>query len=209
MPPHRRALILLACLLVAGVASLAVTARAARPAHWPTDATVFALDDWRLGPLDVQTGDGDKYTGALLRRVYWDDAGRHLTLDVWSNPVPQAKMLFRKGPDRDFLGAGYLTEPVGPELAPARPDGGALIARRGPDAWFLVYSYGEKRGLLGNGVRAWIFAEWDALLDAPNDYFMARVMAPYRGDKATVRSVLTAADTLFPRLAAWYANASA
>ncbi|GAC1315206.1 MAG: hypothetical protein NVSMB2_06210 [Chloroflexota bacterium] len=164
------------------------------------------LDNWRTGPIDLQTGDGQKYTGALLRRVYVDRSGHQLTLDIWSNPQPQAKMLFRKGPDRDFLGAGYLTETIGQDMAPARPEGGTLIARRGSDAWLLVYGYGEKRGLLGNGVRAWMFAEWDALLDSPNDYFLARVMAPFHGDQETIDRVTSAADQLFPRLASWYAR---
>lgn len=199
-------MILLVCVIVGSLLSIAATNRSSRQPRWPADEGVFVLDNWRAGPIDVQTGDGDRYTGALLRRIYVDGAGHQLTLDIWANPQPQAKMLFRKGPDRDFLGAGYITETVGSDIAPARQGGGTLIARRGADAWLLVYGYGEKRGLLGNGPRAWIFAEWDALLDAPNDYFLARVITPYRGDQDSIDRAIFAANTLFPRLATWYAQ---
>lgn len=207
MPDYRRVLIALGVVLIGALLSGAAMSRAQRPARWPADDALFALPGWTVSPQDVQVGDGDLSTGALFRRVYRDAAGETLVLDVWSNPQPQAKMLFRKGPDRDFLGAGYVSESVSPDVVPPPPGGGALIARQGPVSWLLLYTYGERRGLLGNGARAWLFAEWDALLDAPNDYFMARLAMPFQGTALpAVDHVEAAAAALFPRLASWYAD---
>jgi hypothetical protein len=207
MPTYRYCLILLCLVVGAGLLNSTAVKRTQQPTRWPSEDSFFALPGWSVGPADLQLGDGDQSTGALLRRDYVDLAGRHFTFDLWSNPEPQAKMLFRKGPDRDFQGAGYLTESVSADIATPPPGGGVLIARRGPDAWLVVYSYGERRGLLGNGPMAWSLAEWDGLVDRPNDYFLARVAVPFADDQAAADEAVDLANVLFPRLVSWYAAA--
>lgn len=207
MPDFRHSLIAFGVVLVGIGLSVAAVQRAPREPRWPASDELFVLPGWSVSPAEVQLGDGDRSTGALFRRVYSNAVGQRAVLDVWSNPEPQAKMLFRKGPDRDYLGAGYLSEPIGADRVPAIAGGGALIARRGSEAWLLLYTYGEKRGLLGNGPRAWLFAEWDAMLDQPNDYFMARLGMPFAGEVLPpTEAVVGAAQTLFGRLANWYSK---
>ena len=52
----------------------------------------------------------------------------------------------------------------------------AMVARHGTEQWLVMYAYGERRGLLGNGPRAWTWAIMDGLLGRPNDYYKLYLM---------------------------------
>jgi len=209
MASSRSYLILLATLATAYVLSSTTLApRTIAPGRWPMDDSVFDVPGWSVGTPTVELGDGIDNTAALVQRTYFDQSSDlQAGLVLWTNPQPEGKMLFRKGPDRDFLSAGYVIGSAPSELTPP-PGGGALIAARGRAEWLLVYTYGERRGLLGDGPLAWFLAELDGLMDRPNDYFLARVQVPF--DAAAAPPVAAAsqlARVLFPRLAAWYGNA--
>ncbi|MEA2640632.1 MAG: hypothetical protein QOF51_2026 [Chloroflexota bacterium] len=173
-------------------------------ARWPTDDTMYQVEDWAPGALQVQSFT-DPEPGAILQRSYNRLGGGMAQLVVWTVPQPQAKTLFRKGPDRDFLGAGYTSEEALPEII--RPvNGGARVVRRGAEAWLLLYTFGERRGVLGDSASAWLLAESDALLDHPNDYFLARIGVPLNSPSSVEPTDAThLLDTLAARLAAWYA----
>jgi hypothetical protein len=211
MPYARHCLILLA-LLATGLALLGVLVpqRSEVVARWPESDLLFQVDGWTVGPEQVDVN-ADGVAGAvLLQRTYAGPGGARAELVVWSTAEPQGKQLFRRGPDRDYLGAGYVTEPAPAGLVPPMPGGGALIARQGAQAWLLLYALGERRGALGSGPRAWLFAELDALLDQPNHYFLARIGVPFRADEPPPAADASGlAGTLFPRLTDWYANLDA
>jgi hypothetical protein len=202
---------LIAVLIVFAVGAVltwtVVPAGPERSARIPDDDALYALPGWVASSPAVTLGQTDEDTRAVVRRVLTADAGMQATLDLWTNPQPQAKMLFRKGPDRDFLGAGYVTESLAASFGPV-PGGGALIARQGSETWLLVYTFGERRGRLGDGPVAWGLAEWDALLDQPNDYFLVRIALPFDALRSPppVQAARQLSETLFPRLAAWYAQ---
>jgi hypothetical protein len=207
MPNRRRGLILLLVLgLGWGASTIVQAARQPALARWPTDDAVFAVPGWTVGPQqsDLMPTDDQLTTGAIVQRAYRTPGGSNALLAVWTIPQPQAKTLFRKGPDRDFLGAGYVTKQVA--LPHAIPGGGALIATQGQERWLLLYTFGEQRGLLGSGVSGWAWAELDALLDRPNDYFLARLSLPLQDQERTITAGLDLADSLFPRLAGWYST---
>ena len=72
------------------------------------------------------------------------------------------------------LAEGYTVSPAPPNLVPPAPGRGALLAYRAQERWLVLYAYGERRGLLGNGAAAWGRTLLDALVGHPNDYFLAR-----------------------------------
>lgn len=202
MPSARHGLILL-CILAAslGLSVPVVRMRSASEARWPQADSLFRVDDWMVDPEQVEPNGA----GVLLRRSYRDAVGHSAELVVWSVPQPHAKQLFRKGPDRDFLGAGYTTEAMPDGLVPPIPGGGALIARQGPRAWLLVYMYGERRGPLGDGPDAWILSELDGLFDRPNNYFLARLGIPFDGSPPA-QDAARLSGVLFQRLTDWYSQ---
>jgi hypothetical protein len=208
MSSSAQRLILLLALLVGGLLA-AGGANAERAdssaARWPTDDSVYTVQEWSAGPLavlDTQLGDRP---GALLSRAYRHDADAVAAqFALWTVPQPRARMLFRKGPDRDYLGAGYVTEPAPLDLVPPAAGRDVIVARRGTESVLLVYAYGERRGLLGAGPMAWLLAELDAILDARNDYFLARVAVRFDDDPRIAQAATSLADALFPRVASWY-----
>jgi hypothetical protein len=210
MPGARHSLILLLFLAAALACSALLAIRHDRPAgRWPADDAFFNVSGYSVDAGQVDLSQDPESTAVLLQRSYHDDAtGRPAELAVWSNPQPDAKQLFRKGPDRDFLGAGYTTEPAPEGLVPPVPGGGALIARQGDYTWLVLYMFGERRGALGNGPEAWFFGEFDALLDERNDYFLARISVPYSTAEEPPTAMASGlATTLFSRLTDWYAQA--
>ncbi len=207
MQSSRRYLTLLSLLLLGVCISLGMGHRGSvATARYPTDDAVYQVKGWALEPLDILAWAGPE-PGAILQRTYRNPSGLIARLAVWTVPQPQGKTLFRKGADRDVLGDGYTSEGVPQGLVPPGAGRDALIVRRGAERWLLLYSYGERRGLLGSGQKAWGLAEMDALFDRPNDYFLARVAVPIDQDPGA-RAVIAArlADVLFPQLATWYAD---
>lgn len=208
MPSVARILIVLALVLPSIVGVHLSEARKLQPARWPTDDAVFSVPGWTVSSASVETVDTSEETGATIQRKYNNrDSGIVAELVIWTHPEPQAKTQFRKGPDRDLLGDGYTIEPTPAGLVAPIQGGGVLIARQGDHAWLGLYTFGEKRGRLGNGLQAWSLAELDSLLDQPNDYYLARVLVPYNaGDAAAAERVSNLAAAVFDRLARWYSD---
>ena len=138
------------------------------------------------------------------RFVRMDGSGRTVaTLFIRTNT--EAKNVYRYGGDLAFLGMGYTSELVPPSVVPSGHD--AYILRREGDLGLVLYTYGERRGLVGNGPNAWGLSVLDAVLGRPNDYFQASLFVPLEGlDSPVVQDAVALADTVFPRLAAWYAE---
>lgn len=208
MPTFRQSLILLAVLAAGLVFTTVVpgtTNRTLTAARWPASDALYQVDGWDIGPAIVESSASDEQSLGIVQRTYRRSGEPPATLVIWTQPEPQAKTLLRKGADRDFLGEGYVSEAAAAGLVPYQPGRGALITRRGPDAWLVLYAYGERRGLFEIGPLAWGLAELDAFLDQPNDYFLARIMMPFQGtQRPPVAEATSLADVLFPRLAMWY-----
>jgi hypothetical protein len=167
--------------------------------RWPSSDSLYAVDGWSVGP--EQNADGGFKT-----RVLRDDSGRIATLAILSNQAPK---LYAAGAEVPFLGNGYSVEPAPADLVPRGADGvHALVARQGSDEWLVMYAYGERRGLLGNGPLAWSLAMLDGVLGRPNDYYKVFLSARAGGlNSGLAGEVSSLAGTLFPRIASFYAAA--
>jgi hypothetical protein len=161
--------------------------------RYPLDT--LAVDGWRTDQPNVEGRTGVAFVTRDYQRTS-DGARASLTLTTSA----QAKLVYRAGADVPLLGNGYTVEPL-----TSTSERSALIARRGSEAWLQVATFGERRGTFGNGAQAWALAVFDTVLGHSNDYYLARVVVPYTGadSEATATQL---ADTLFPRVAAYYAG---
>lgn len=166
----------------------------------PRDDGVYAVESWAMGPLT--SGDGSNNT-AQASRLYRRSTGLAATLTIFSNQAPK---LYGAGAEVPFLGNGYAVEPLvsGADVGTSSIQG--LIARQGDERWLVLFAYGERRGLLGNGLVPWTLAFIDGLVGSSNDYYKlylaSRIDQP---DANATRDVVDLANTLFPRIAASYA----
>ena len=202
---HARYLILIALFLgaFALMAVLDVPAGDQSP-QWPVDDSLFNVDGWIAGEARVEFANGAAY---VTREFQTADGESAATLSLATSPA--AKRIYRAGPEVPFLGNGYTVAEAPSELVPAAADLGALVARRGDDQLLVIHTYGERRGRFGNGGGAWFLNLFDAVLGAPNDYYIGRVMARLDGDDQTsAHAAVALAHSLFPRIATWYAHAS-
>jgi hypothetical protein len=169
--------------------------------RWPEHDATYAAAAWSAGPLNaVPTGNETM----LVTRAFRNLAGVSANLSLLTRVTPK---LYAAGAEVPLLGNGYTVEPAPADLVPTGQDGiGALVARHGTEQWVVLYAYGERRGLLGNGPRAWTLAVVDGLLGRPNDYYKLYLMARAdQGHGQVARDVAQLAHDLFPRIAAWYA----
>jgi hypothetical protein len=196
-----RALILTA--LFAAASGLLVGVNApqveATPRYALDDAT-YTVPGWTASRASVDGRPGVVF----VTRVYVAPDGAQARLTITTSP--QAKLVYRASADVPFLGNGYTIEAVPAEVVSPRPDRTAQIARRGGEAWLQIAAFGERRGVLGNGPAGWSLAVFDMLLGHANDYYLSRVLVPY-AESASAANAVALADTLFPRLAAFYAAA--
>ena len=136
----------------------------------------------------------------------WSEAraGAAGTLTLVASHAPK---LYAAGAEVPFLGNGLAVEPASSDLVgPDEAGIGSLIARRGTERWLVLFAYGERRGLLGNGSLAWATAVVDGVLGQPNDYYKLYLMVRSDNlDESAQREVVDLARGLFPRIAAWYA----
>jgi hypothetical protein len=188
--------------LLAGWGLLGVTQRAqAAEARWPSENALYAVPGWAVGPASVDFV--APATHVVTRR--YARSGGPSTLVVLKT-ASEAKHIYRTGAEVGFLGGGYTVEPAPASLVPAATGRSALIARRENERWLVVYGYGERRGLLGNGAPAWGLALLDGTLGHPNDYYLLSVMVRLDEDEAKAAAATDLANVLFPRVAGWYAE---
>jgi hypothetical protein len=191
----QRSVVLIGILLIAATVSAAIGGPmpAASP-RWPTSDAVYSIGDWSTGPETLQYANG----ATFMTRTFFRADAQPATLTVVTNTSPK---LFLAGADVPFLGSGY-------EVSSLPAPGGyqALMASRGDERWLVVYAYGERRGLLGNGPVAWGASVFDSVLARPNDYYKLFLTTAVSGNDAGVaQQTAELADMLFPRIASWYA----
>lgn len=197
-----RCLILIA-VLVAGWGLLTATQRVqAAEARWPSDDALFNVPGWITGPATTDNPFGKM---RVVSRRYFSSTGTGALLVLKTNP--EANNIYRTGAEVSFLGAGYGVEPAPAGLVPPAAERQALLASRESERWLVLYAHGEHRGFLGNGAAAWGFAALDGVLGAPNDYYVVSLQIRLDDlDPMKAAAAASLADTLFPRVAAWYAN---
>jgi hypothetical protein len=175
--------------------------REAGVARWPIEDDTYAVPGWTMGALSSELVHGVK----IITRTYRRPDGTTATLAISTSP--DAKRIYRVGAEVPFLGSGYTVDPAPPSLV--TPTGGrrALVVRREAEHGLLVFTYGERRGLLGNGGQGWSAVVVDAVLGQHNNYYLARVLSPLdQHNAAGVAGTVALADALFQRLASWYAT---
>jgi hypothetical protein len=191
----------LALILLASAVLYAVISGQPREVEprWPRADDVFVVAPWSLGRVDVAHTSHNTDT---VTRVYRHPSGTTATFMLTSNKAPK---LYGPGAEVPILGAGYQVEVAPADLVGSGTDGiGGLVTKGSPDRWLYMYAYGERRGLLGNGLTAWSMALIDGVVGAPNDYYKMYLGGP-ADDPQAAREVAQLARTLFPRIAAWYA----
>ena len=173
--------------------------------RWPADESVYGVDGWSVGQLSVEHANGVDY----LTRTYSRGAeGRAEEALLTVATSASAKAIYRAGAEVPFLGSGYAVDSVPLGSVPPRPDRAALLVHRGGQAAIVMYAYGERRGLLGNGALAWGYVGLDAILGQTNDYFFVSMLVPYNSAQMPVApGFVELADTVLPKLASWYAAA--
>ncbi|MGI9146810.1 MAG: hypothetical protein ACR2IK_09725 [Chloroflexota bacterium] len=204
--PHHRYFILIAGLLIsAGLYAAAGEPPGAGAARWPVADDLYQVQPWAVGGEVVE--ENTNHAGLATRqvsRVYRSSDRGTATLTVLSNQAPK---LYGSGAEVPFLGGGYTVEPASGDPQLGVGDGvSGLIAEQGQQHWLVMYAYGERRGLLGNGPLPWSLAVFDAILGRPNDYYKLYLTAQTDPlDPRLNDDVAALAHTLFPRIAAWYA----
>jgi hypothetical protein len=202
--PHARYIFLTVILLSTAWLSIGMgEPRSTGQARLPETDAVYAVEGWTMGPSKVE--DNSNHTVALTRG-FTSASGAVATLTLFANQAPK---LYGAGGEVPFLGDGYDVHTPTPELVPAADGVNALVAQRDTQTWLVMYAYGERRGLLGNGLLPWTLALVDGIAGAPNDYYKLYLMA--RADRLDAnlgREVSALAGTLFPRIHAWYAAAA-
>jgi hypothetical protein len=195
--------LILTAVLFAGALALVVggrSASAASNASWPAvNDPAYDVAGWVGGPIVI----AHEYGVAFVSRTYRSVDGTFAYLTLATSP--EAKRVYNAGAEVPLLGSGYSVESlVSGELRPGAYST-ALMARK-DNATLLVYAaYGQRRGLVGNGIAGWALVILDGLLDRPNYYFMLKLTVPGRADDARVlASAAGLADEVFPRLARWY-----
>jgi hypothetical protein len=196
--------LLLACVLLVPVVVLPLGRSAATPeaARWPTDDSVYAVDGWTLGQARVDIAPAQF---RVVSRTYTRADGTSAELALWTSP--DAKRIYRAGPEVPYLNAGYRAEPAPVGLVPAATRREALLLRKDSATWLELHAYGERRGMLGAGLQAWAGVVLDSLVGRPNDYYLIRLTLPLVGDiSGRARDAAHLMDVVAPRLSAWYAS---
>jgi hypothetical protein len=170
--------------------------------RWPTEDDLFSVDGWSVGPATVERINGLDY---ITRRYGRADS---TTATFVLSTAPTAKPVYAAGPDVPFHGTGFTVGPAAVSLS-ASSQVAAFTARKEREEYLVLFAFGERRGLAGNGLQAWGMAGLDALFGQPNDYFLARVVVPVHEIGASrAGRAADLAESLFPRLAGWYGKAS-
>jgi hypothetical protein len=180
--------------------------------RWPGDDALYAVPGWNVDQPSVEFANGTAYITRKYQRVDTDEVA---TLTISTSTA--AKRIYRAGPEVPYLGNGYSVEDAPPSLLHPPSDKRALVASRGDETWLAIHTYGERRGRFGHAALAWGLSLFDTLTRQPNDYYIARVVIPLTraanhaaglstADHAAASEASALADTLFARIAAWYAQ---
>jgi hypothetical protein len=169
--------------------------------RWPSTDSLYSVDSWSASPEQLTPTSNNTQQ---VTRVFTNATGQSAVLTIFTQHVPK---LYGAGAEVPFLGSGFAVTPTTPEVTDVHQAGiGSLAAERGPERWFVVYAYGERRGLLGNGPWAWTLAMLDSIVGRPNDYYkLYLAMREDRSDPRLERDVAGLAQTLFQRISVWYA----
>jgi hypothetical protein len=200
--------VVLITLLLAGAALYAVfgepNGNIGSP-RWPDGEQLYTADLWSTGPQVVQhNSDAGRLTD-LVTRTFQNPSGTTATLTILTSQAPK---LYGAGAEVPFLGTGYTVVPPPRDIASINATGASsLVAQRGTERWLVVYAFGERRGLLGNGLFPWTLAVLDGIAGQPNDYYKLYLVARTdQGGSQSGRDVVMLAQTLFKRIAGWYAG---
>jgi hypothetical protein len=170
-------------------------------ARWPTEDAVYTVPGWTTRPADAE----NVWSVYTIVRPYSGSA--NTTAELVLRTSPDAKRIYRIGAELPFQGSGYTVQAAPRDLVPPAPGRDAFIVQRDGKQGLLLYAYGERRGLLGNGLPAWGLAGLDAALGYANDYYLMSIFLPIdQLESPVVQDAVALADLLFPRLAAWYAD---
>lgn len=174
--------------------------------RWPDTDALYAAGTWTAGPAVVEHNTDAGRKTDLVRRTFRNPAGITATLDIASSQAPK---LYAAGAEVPFLGTGYSVTPAPSNVVGVEEHGvNALVAQRGTEQWLVMYAYGERRGLLGNGPLPWTLAVLDGIVGNPTDYYKLYLSARVSPvDPQVSLDVAELAHTLFPRVATWYAAA--
>jgi hypothetical protein len=201
--PAVRAGLLTGILLLGYGLLLALRPASPAVAQGPGEDALFVVEGWSVSPAQV---DGSHGLPAISREYLRAD-GTHATLVITT--APRAEYLYRTPPELPFLGSGYTVAPVPPTVVAPAAGWHALLLSSHEQPALLLYAYGERRGLLGNGVTGWSHALLDAALGRANAYYLLRCVVPLEHlQAAEAHAGAELVEVLFPRLAAWYAEAA-
>jgi hypothetical protein len=203
MSAAHRSLILAALLACGAIVQAAAAAPAVAPARWPASAAVFDVAGWSTGDAGVDSRAGIVFVSRRFTRA---DGRAGAVLDLATST--DAKRVYRAGPEVPFAGAGYSISAPLNAIGPSNADRSVFVATRGRDTFLVFATYGERRGLVGNGPIGWALATFDGLLGWPNDYFEATLALPLDDlhDAALTHDGAALADRVFIQIADWYAR---
>jgi len=193
--------LVLSAVLLAGAGAYALVGGpiGAGSPRWPTADSVYATDSWSVSPEKVEHINTADFISRDFRKT--DGTAATLTIETYQSPK-----LYAAGAEVPFLGSGYTVTTPSADFVPEGSNIGALVAAQGAaNTWLVMYAYGERRGMLGNGPVPWTFAIADGLLGHPNDYYKLYLSARSDGTNPTVNHDLSdLAASVFPRISAWY-----
>jgi hypothetical protein len=171
--------------------------------RWPDADAVYASEQWSTGPIGVEHNTDAGRKTDLATRTFRNRSGATATLTIVTSQAPK---LYGAGAEVPFLGNGYTVVPAPNNVLTVDDHGvSALVAQRGAEQWLVMYGFGERRGLLGNGPLPWTLAVLDGITGQPNDYY--KLYLASRLDQlgpSAGHDVAELARVLFPRIASWY-----
>jgi hypothetical protein len=185
---------------VGGALYAAIPEPVASQPRWPESASDFAVEQWTVGSENVEQTNGSTY----VTRALQGPRGASASLVIVTS---RSAKLFGPGADVPFQGNGYDIGPTAPDLLTTDSGVNGFTASQGNERWLVLYAFGERRGLLGNGILGWSAAVFDGVLGKENDYYKIYLLTPLGGqDSSVAQESAQLARTLFKRIACWYGS---
>ena len=167
-----RYLILTAVLSAGALAFAALSSPASLAPRLPTEEELFFVGGWNL--VGGSSGRIDD-TAFITREYVTGGAAARFVLKTGT----AAKAVYRAGPEVPFLGSGFSVTPAPAKVQPMLVGMSGLIAQRGDESYLIIYAYGGRRGVFGNGPLGWSLATVDGVAAQPNDYYLMTLLAPF------------------------------